>query len=137
MIKTILYVHDQQDRPEPIKQFLEHVGYRVELAPSGERAMELVAQNVPQLVLIDVLVEGRNGFEVCRQLRKHFTSDQVPVILSSSVYRSRIYREEAMAVGAQLYLLKPVKPDDLLSAIRETIDAKAPLPSSAPRAAAR
>ncbi len=129
-MKTVLYVHDQQDSPSSIVNFLEMAGYNVELLQSGEQCVQRLAKGLPSLVLIDVLVEGRNGFEVTRALRKQFTAEQLPVILCSTVYRSRVYREEAMLAGAQLYVLKPIKLDDFAHMIHELLDVNACLLSS-------
>ncbi|MCE9594084.1 MAG: response regulator [Planctomycetes bacterium] len=129
-MKTILYVHDQQESPTPVASYLEMAGYQVEFAISGEQCIQRLAKGLPNVVLIDVLIEGRNGFEVCRILRKQFTAEQLPIILCSSIYRSRVYREEAMQAGAQLYVLKPFQFDALLQMVHELLDVHACLLSA-------
>lgn len=129
-MKTIYYVHDQQGQPASVAHFLELSGYKVELCPSGDQCLEMLTRAVPSLILMDVLLEGRNGFDVCRAIRQHFAPEALPVVLCSAIYRSRIYREEAMHAGAQLYVLKPVKFDELTHMIHELLDANACLLSA-------
>ena len=129
-MKTILYVHDQQESPMPVLSYLEMAGYHVELASSGEECMQRLDISLPCAVLMDVLIEGKNGFDVCRLIRKQFPSDQLPIILASSIYRSRVYREEALHAGAQLYLSKPYQLDELARALHELLDVHACLLSS-------
>jgi CheY-like chemotaxis protein len=129
-MKTILYVHDQQASPSAVASYLEMAGYQVELAVNGEQAIQRIGKSLPSLVLIDVLIEGKNGFEVCRMIRKKVPSDQLPIILASSIYRSRIYREEATQAGAQLYVLKPFQYEELVQSLHELLDVHACLLSA-------
>ena len=101
-MKTILYVHDQQIGSTAVASYLEMAGYRVEFVSTGEQCLQFLSKELPSLVLMDILIEGKNGFEVCRMIRKKVPSDQLPIILASSIYRSRLYREEALQAGAQL-----------------------------------
>ncbi|MCK6447796.1 MAG: response regulator [Planctomycetes bacterium] len=129
-MKTILYVHDKQGPPNATASYLQMAGYQVELCDSGEACLMRIKQGGLDLVLMDVLIEGKNGFDLCRLVRKQIASDQLPVILASGIYRSRIYREEAMQAGAQLYLLKPFQQHELVQVIHELLDVHACLLSS-------
>lgn len=124
MQQEIFLVHDQQESPAPRQDFLEMAGFRVTAMRSGAECLELLATRTPDLVLMDVLLEGANGFEVCRRIRERCTADELPIVLGSMIYRSRVYRDEAFAAGAQLYLLRPVKLDDLVAQIREVLAAR-------------
>jgi CheY-like chemotaxis protein len=129
-MKTILYVHDQQISPAPTASYLQMAGYQVQLAASGDECLQIVSERLPSLVLMDVLVEGKNGFDLCRALRKKYPADQLPIVLASSIYRSRIYREEAMQAGAQLYLVKPFELEELIRMVHELLDVHACLLSA-------
>ena len=118
-MQHILFVHDFQESPLPRKNYLEMSGFQVTLLRNGTECLKLLAREKPALVLMDVLLEGKNGFEVCRAIRERCTSAELPIILCSHIYRSRIYRDEAAAAGAQRYLLLPIKLDELLAHVTE------------------
>lgn len=131
-MRTIYYAHDQQSPPSAIAGFLQQSGYLVELFPSADALLQRMSHQTPSLVLIDVLIEGPNGFELCRELRRQHPPEVLPIILQSAIYRSRIFREEGMHAGAQMYLLKPVQFEELAGMIHELIDANACLLSAHP-----
>lgn len=118
-MQTIYLVHDNQESPATRKANLEMAGFEVVLMKSGEEVMKALGKAKPALVLMDVLLDGKNGFEVCRAVRERATPGEVPVILCSSIYRSRIYRDEANAAGAQRYLLQPMKIEELIAHVTE------------------
>jgi len=118
-MQTIFLVHDSQESPATRKANLEMAGFEVALMRSGEEALKALSAKKPALILMDVLLDGKNGFEVCRAVRERFGPGEVPIILCSSIYRSRIYRDEANAAGAQRYLLQPMKIEDLVSNVSD------------------
>jgi CheY-like chemotaxis protein len=124
-MQQILFVHDFQESPLTRKNYLEMSGFEVTLLRNGDECLKSLAQSRPALVLMDILLEGKNGFEVCRAIRKSCTAAEVPVILCSHIYRSRIYRDEAVAAGAQRFLLLPMKLDELLAHVTELASATA------------
>lgn len=113
-MKDILIVHDRQEANQLRKSYLEMSGFTVEVTYDAVNLIERLEKKLPALVLMDVLLEGPNGFELCREIRKRWGPDQVAVLLTSGIYRSRIYRDEATAAGAQGYILKPCEPDELV-----------------------
>jgi DNA-binding response OmpR family regulator len=127
-MQEIFLAHDQQEHPSARKSFLELSGYRVTLFESGTELLAALAERHPDLIILDVLVRGPHGFDVCRLVRHQYAAAELPVILTSDVYRARIYREEAFAAGAQAYLLRPIHPEELVehvSALLERRDAHA------------
>ncbi len=129
---TILFVHDGQEHPRARQQLLELSGYRVRLLKSGTECLELVEEARPDLVLLDVLIEGPNGFEVCRSLRQRFSAAHLPIVMCSGVYTARAFQDAAAEAGAQAYLVAPYEPGDLVEEIalqlRLGADARAALP---------
>jgi len=122
-MEEIFFVHDQQESPHPRKHFLEASGYEVTTFTSGIECLNLLAERRPALVLLDVLIDGPNGFDVCRTIRNRFPADELPIILSTGVYHARIYREEALACGAQSFVTRPIDPDDLVKIVNEVLAA--------------
>jgi CheY-like chemotaxis protein len=120
---AIFFAHDQQESPAPRRQVLEYTGFEVELFEDGTSLLAALAQRKPDLVLLDVLLPGAHGFDVCRAIRERFTAAELPVLLTSDVYRARAYRDEAEAAGAQEYLLRPIQPDELVEHASRWIEA--------------
>lgn len=118
-MQHIFLVHDQQDSPATRKTYLEMAGYEVSVMKSGEECLKALAAKKPALVLMDVLLDGKNGFDVCRAIRERVGPAEVPIILCSHIYRSRIYRDEANAAGAQRYLLQPMPVEDLMANVTD------------------
>ncbi len=120
-MQEIFLVHDEQESAATRKSFLEMAGYNVTMMRSGAELIEALEARVPALVLMDVLLEGPTGFEVCRQVRARFASQKLPILLSCTLYRSRVYRDEALAAGAQGYILRPVNLEDLVEQVAEVL----------------
>ena len=122
--QTVFFVHDFQESPLTRKQYLEMSGFDVVLMRNGDECLKAMAATKPALVLMDVLLEGKNGFEVCRAIRKVASAAELPVVMCTHFYRSRIYRDEAVAAGAQRYVLLPVKLDELVAMVGELTAAR-------------
>ena len=80
-MKEIVFVTQRRSGPDPRTQMLESAGYKVTEFRNSLECMEHIAEKPPNLLLLDVLIEGRNGFEVAKQVRALFPAEQVPVIL--------------------------------------------------------
>jgi DNA-binding response OmpR family regulator len=127
-MRRIYFAHDTQESPTPRRVALELAGYAVSCFRNGVALLDAIAAQVPDLVVLDVLLEGRNGFEICRTLRQKYSPDELPLILSSPIYRARAYKDEAQALGAQRYLLRPCEPEELLVQVNELLRAGAEQP---------
>ncbi len=120
MGKRILIVDDD---PEVVKLFsfvLKRAGYDVETAPSGETALHQVRTNPPDLVVLDVMMPGLNGYEVTRQLRAQADTAAIPIVMLTA----RALPSEQIAgrlAGATSYLVKPVTPSVLVKTVQEIL----------------
>ena len=123
-MKQIYLVHDQDESPWVRRHFLERAGYEVLTIASSEGLLERLRDAPPDLLVIDVLVEGLNGFELCRSVRERFTPDELPIVLGSAVYTALVFREEAERAGAQEYLTAPRDLDTLLAAVNGLLEAR-------------
>lgn len=110
---TIFLVHDGQESPVPRQQFLELAGHTVRLLKSGVECLRLLEDVRPDLIVLDVLLEGPNGFEVLTELRRTIDASEVPVVVCSGVYTPRLFQEAAFEAGAQAYLVRPFELADL------------------------
>lgn len=121
-MRTIFFAHDQQESPEGRKHSLELAGYDVQLFPTWAALESALKQGpAPSLVLIDVLLEGLNGFEVAEEISRSSPERSFPLVLCSNVYRTRPFREEALRSGASDYLLLPMAADEFLRRTNQAI----------------
>lgn len=103
--RKILVVDDSALVAEAVKAKLEANNYDVQLAYSGEEALDKVANDVPDLMILDVYMPGIDGFEVCRRLREKNETQALPIVMLSS--RGNIKEKlQGFRVGADDYLVK-------------------------------
>lgn len=112
----ILLVDDQDKNLQLLGNHLHKEGYEVIFASSGEEALNVLSSGLPDLILLDVMMPGMDGYEVCRRLRADPKTALVPVIFITA----KITPEDVLMgfeVGGQDYIAKPVKPKELLARV--------------------
>jgi DNA-binding response OmpR family regulator len=117
---SLLVVDDDPFIARLLEIELTAAGYDVRTAGNGERALELAREDLPDLVLADVMMPNMDGFELTRRLRLDGGTASVRVILLTARGRSSD-RLEGFAVGADEYVVKPFDTPDLLARIREVL----------------
>ncbi len=120
-MKTIYFVHDQEESPAARKNFLEMAGYRVRLIASGQELFGLLQEESPALILMDILIDGRNGFEICSELNARYMSRPYPVVLCSRIYNSSVFQEKSKDCGASDFLILPMNLEELVGRVNATI----------------
>ena len=119
----LLIVDDQKTNLKIIGDILEKFGFDIILASDGDEALLLLGRGPVDLVLLDVLMPGRDGFEVCREIRAHPQWSDIPVIfLSAADDKNLIVR--ALEVGGVDYVTKPFNKAELISRVRTHIALK-------------
>ena len=115
----ILVVDDQVDLTETVKGALESQGYEVLTANSGERGLEIAYTDHPHLVLLDVMMPGMDGYQVCRELQFGYTKD-IPVVFLTA--KSELaHMMEANRSGASAFIAKPFRTEHLLQTVRDVL----------------
>ena len=114
--KTILVVDDSPTEMRLMTSSLNGQGFRIITATDGEEALEKAASEHPDLVLLDVILPKKNGFQVCRQLRTAPETKDIKIILVTSK-RQDTDRFWGLKQGADEYLTKPFENEDLLAAV--------------------
>jgi putative two-component system response regulator len=114
---TILVVDDTHASLKLITDILVAEGYQVRPADSGELALASVAALPPELILLDILMPGIDGFEVLRRLKAREETCDIPVIVLSALTEVA-QRVEALNLGAVDFISKPFQPDELLARVR-------------------
>jgi len=116
----ILVAEDERDIRELIGHTLRFAGYDTVLVANGVDAIEAVAQEKPDLILLDVRMPRLTGYEVCEKLKKDPETSNIPVVfLSAKGQDSEI--ERGIESGAVEYILKPFAPTDLIAQIENVL----------------
>jgi len=129
--RTILVVEDEKDIRELVRFHLEEEGYAVREAESGEQALSQVVAERPALIVLDLMLPGTDGLEVCRRLRAADTTSAVPIIMLTA-RAAEVDRILGLELGADDYVSKPFSPRELLARVkavlRRTHGVDVPLP---------
>ncbi len=120
--KKILLVDDDPDFVEAVKVIVESGGYDVRVAYDGKEGLEAVAEEKPDLIVLDVMMPVMNGHEACVQLKKNKDTAGIPVILLTAVAdrvtTSTYTHRDMLESEAEDYMPKPVEPAELLELIK-------------------
>jgi twitching motility two-component system response regulator PilH len=116
-VKNILVVDDSKTELHHLSDLLSKAGFSVRTAENGEEAMKKLAESKPDLILMDVVMPGQNGYQLTRAITRDPLYADVPVIMctSKNLETDRVW---GMRQGAKDYVVKPVQGDELLSKIR-------------------
>jgi len=114
---TVLVVDDTPETLGFLTDTLDHAGFTVLIATDGESALNLVDQITPDLILMDAVMPGMNGFETCRQLKLRKMLSHMPVIFMTGLSQTE-HVVEGLAAGGVDYVTKPIVIDELLARIR-------------------
>lgn len=116
-IQKILLVDDSKTELHVLSDMLTKRGYQVRTAENGEEAVKRLAEEVPDLILMDVVMPGQNGFQLTRTITRDPQYASIPVIICSSK-NQETDRVWGMRQGAKDYVVKPVNPEQLLAKIK-------------------
>lgn len=118
MTKKILIVDDEPNIVISLEYLLKREGFQVAVANDGEAALEQVAGFQPDMVLLDVMMPKKSGYEVCQQLRGDPAHAGLKIIMLTAKGRD-MEVAKGMALGANAYVTKPFSTRDLMVLIRE------------------
>jgi DNA-binding response OmpR family regulator len=120
--ETILVVDDNRDNVDILCAFLESRGYRVASAEDGKTALAKLEEVQPALVLLDVMMPGMDGWQVCRTIKRHpeFGSTRVVMVTAKGGFEDKF---EGMRSGADDYIVKPVDLHELEEKVERNLAA--------------
>ncbi|MDD3764103.1 MAG: response regulator [Nevskiales bacterium] len=119
--KTVLVADDEENIVVSLEFLLRQLGCAVKVARDGDEAIAMIREHRPDLVLLDVMMPARSGYEVCQMLRDDPALRQTPVIMLTAKGReAEIAR--GRAVGADVYVTKPFSTRELSARIRGMLD---------------
>lgn len=119
-MKSILVVEDSPTELLMVTNVLQDGGYFFTVATDGDEAIRKATQQKPDLMLLDILLPKKNGFQVCRHLKSQPETSKIKIIVLSGKNQESD-RYWGLKQGADLYLTKPVKKQELLEAISKFI----------------
>lgn len=120
MTKTVLVADDEPNIVVSLEYLLERNGYTVRVARDGEEALAHVAQFRPALILLDVMLPLRNGFEVCQKIRQTPEWQDIRIIMLTAKGRETEI-SKGLALGADAYITKPFSTKDLIAEVRRLL----------------
>jgi two-component system alkaline phosphatase synthesis response regulator PhoP len=123
----VLLVDDEPGIRKILRLFLELEGYLVFEAITANQAMQVVKKEKPHLVILDVILCGQTGFDVCEWIKSNPETRDILVFLFTALNQEHDYRE-GQRVGCDLYLTKPQNPKDIVEKVREFLTLKVPQP---------
>lgn len=119
--KRILFIEDEPDQVMMISLRLEKNGYEVISAMDGEEGFKMAIREKPSLILVDVVMPGIDGFEVCRRLRKDPATKHIPIISTTAAGMDDVERQ-CITAGADDCVRKPYDSADLLRKIHRLLE---------------
>ena len=118
--QSVLVVEDEEDIMEVIRFNLEKEGYEVHQALSGEKALQVIENNLPSLVLLDLMLPGINGLDLCRIFKQNDRTKAIPVIMLTAKSEDADI-VAGLEMGAEDYITKPFSPRVLLARVRAVL----------------
>ena len=126
---TVLVVDDNEDSADSLREMLNAAGYRASSAYTGRAALDAVAEDKPDVALLDIGLPDIDGYEVCRRIRSQSGMHQ-PVLIAVTGWGQERDKERASASGFNGHLTKPADPAKLMAMLREMVSASRPPASS-------
>ena len=119
--RKILIVEDEDNIAMALELFIGRRGYTVSRAVDGDAALEALAADRPDLVVLDITLPKRSGFEVCQTMRNDSAYDDVKILMMTA-RGGKVERDKGMVLGADAFMTKPFSSADLLAQIDKLLE---------------
>ena len=120
MANKILVVDDEPNIVLSLEFLMKQAGFQVRTASDGEAGLAAIAAEAPDLVLLDVMMPRKNGYEVCQAIRANPAWKNIRIIMLTAKGRE-VEREKGMALGADDYITKPFSTQEVVGRVRELL----------------
>ena len=117
MLTKVLVIDDERDIVALLRYHLEKAGFQCLEAMDGATALRLIREQHPDLLLLDLMLPGMDGLEICRRLRQDATTARLPILMLTAK-AEEVDRVVGLEVGADDYVVKPFSPRELIARIR-------------------
>ena len=121
MPKEILIVDDEPSIVVPIQFLMEQQGYSVLVAENGHDALDLIYKYKPDLILLDIMLPGIDGYEICEIMHLNPTYQQIKIIFLTAKGRE-VEIAKGLALGADAYITKPFSNAELVAKVKAVLD---------------
>jgi DNA-binding response OmpR family regulator len=115
--QNILIIEDDKSISKLLKYNLEKAGFETTAAGSGEAALEILARQQPLLIILDIMLPGMDGLEVCRQIRQDTALKNIPIVMLTAK-GEEVDRIVGLELGADDYIVKPFSPREIILRIK-------------------
>ena len=122
--KSVLIVDDEPNIVLSLEFLMKKSGYEVAIARDGEAALAAIAQRVPDLILLDVMMPKLDGFEVCQRVRANPAWSRARIIMLTAKGRD-VEKQKGLALGADDYITKPFATGEVVDRVRQLLGAAA------------
>ncbi|MBE9007861.1 response regulator [Fortiea sp. LEGE XX443] len=119
-MNTVLVVEDGLTDMEILSRYLQQAGYSVMSATSSEEAQSKIYGNKPDVIFLDVILPGKSGFEICRELKTNPETSKIPVVFCSTK-NSDVDKMWGNMLGAEAYLSKPIDKEELVNTLKRLL----------------
>jgi two-component system phosphate regulon response regulator PhoB len=123
--EAILIVEDDEDIRNLVAYNVESAGFTAAVCADGREALELAAKTPPDLIVLDLMLPGLDGFEICKELKKNPKTADIPVIMLTAK-GGEVDRVVGLELGAEDYVVKPFSPRELILRIKAVLKRFAP-----------
>lgn len=120
MSKRILIADDEPNIVISLEFLMKREGFDVQVAVDGEAALQAIAAQVPDLILLDIMLPRKDGFEVCQQIRANPQWQSLKVVMLTAKGRDTEV-SKGLALGADAYMTKPFSTKDLVAQVRQLL----------------
>jgi len=137
MFKKIVIIEDDEQLGKLIQSYLAQHHYRAIHVRDGVSGLKIIREQVPDLILMDLLLPRMHGFDICQSVKKDQRLQRIPIIVMTAVYRTSMDKMQARRMGVDEFVEKPLNFDDLLKKIQrltgtEPEPVPTPIPGSQP-----
>ena len=116
-MKSILIIEDDKSISELEQDYLEVSGFKTKIASTGTEGLYLALNNKFDLILLDVMLPGKDGFKVCEEIR---AVKEIPILMVTAK-KEDIYKIQGLGIGADDYIVKPFSPSELVARVNAHI----------------
>jgi DNA-binding response OmpR family regulator len=120
MANKILIVDDEPNIVLSLDFLMKQAGFLVRTAADGAAALDIIAEDCPDLVLLDVMMPRKNGYEVCQAIRENPAWKKLRIIMLTAKGRD-VEREKGLALGADDYITKPFATQEVVERVKELL----------------
>jgi two-component system, OmpR family, alkaline phosphatase synthesis response regulator PhoP len=114
--KKVLIADDEPNIVAALQFLLERNGYEVQVARNGDEALRLIESQTPDLVLLDIMMPQKSGYEVCQRMRERPDWQHIKIVMLSAKGRD-VEVNKGLSIGADLYVTKPFSTQELIAKI--------------------